>query len=94
MSSVISTVHLSKKFPSSEAVLDLNLEVPAGSIFGYLGPNGAGKTTTIKTIMNIFVPSSGSATVLGLDSTPPQHRAPAADRICLREPGNAGMDVR
>jgi ABC-2 type transport system ATP-binding protein len=68
MSSVISTVHLSKKFLSSEAVLDLNLEVPGGSIFGYLGPNGAGKTTTIKTIMNIFVPSSGSATVLGLDS--------------------------
>jgi ABC-2 type transport system ATP-binding protein len=68
MSSVISTVHLSKKFPSSEAVLDLNLEVPAGSIFGYLGPNGAGKTTTIKTIMNIYVPSAGSATVLGLDS--------------------------
>ena len=42
--------------------------MPEGSIFGYLGPNGAGKTTTIKTFMNIFVPSSGSATVLGLDS--------------------------
>ena len=68
MSSVISTLHLSKKFPSSEAVLDVSLEVPEGSIFGYLGPNGAGKTTTIKTIMNIFVPSAGSATVLGLDS--------------------------
>src|SRR3974390_2740288 len=68
MSSVISTRHLSKKFLSSEAVLDLNLEVPAGSIFGYLGPNGAGKTTTIKTLMNIFVPSFGYATVLGLDS--------------------------
>ncbi|HWT83059.1 MAG TPA: ATP-binding cassette domain-containing protein, partial [Candidatus Methylomirabilis sp.] len=68
MSSVISTLHLSKKFLSSEAVLDLNLEVPGGSIFGYLGPNGAGKTTTIKTLMNIFVPSSGYATVLGLDS--------------------------
>ena len=68
MSSVISTVHLSKKFLSSEAVLDLNLEVPDGALFGYIGPNGAGKTTTIKTLMNIFVPSSGSATVLGLDS--------------------------
>ena len=68
MSSVISTRHLSKTFLSSEAVLDLSLEVPAGSIFGYLGPNGAGKTTTIKTLMNIFVPSFGYATVLGLDS--------------------------
>ncbi len=68
MSSVISTVHLGKKYLSQEAVLNLNLEVPAGSMFGFIGPNGAGKTTTIKTIMNIFVPSDGSATVLGLDS--------------------------
>ena len=68
MNSVISAVHLSKTFPSSEALLDLNLEVPAGSIFGYIGPNGSGKTTTIKTLMNIYVPSSGSATVLGLNS--------------------------
>jgi len=68
MSSVISTTNLTKKFLSSEAVHDLNLEVPEASIFGYLGPNGAGKTTTIKALMNIYVPSSGSATVLGLDS--------------------------
>ncbi len=68
MNAVISTAHLSRKFLSTEAVQDLNLEVPEASIFGFLGPNGAGKTTTIKTLMNIFVPSSGSATVLGLDS--------------------------
>ena len=49
MSSVISAVHLGKKFPSAEALLDLNLEVPEASIFGYIGPNGSGKTTTIKT---------------------------------------------
>ena len=65
---VISTAHLSKKYFSQEAIVDLNLEVAGGSIFGYLGPNGAGKTTTIKTLMNILVPSSGSATVLGFDS--------------------------
>lgn len=68
MNSVISTAHLTKKFLSSEAIHDLSFEVPEASIFGYLGPNGAGKTTTIKTLMNIFVASSGSATVLGLDS--------------------------
>jgi ABC-2 type transport system ATP-binding protein len=68
MNSAISTAHLTRKFLSTEAVHDLNLEVPEASIFGFLGPNGAGKTTTIKTLMNIFVPSSGSATVLGLDS--------------------------
>lgn len=68
MNSAISTHHLTKKFLSSEAIHDLTFEVPEASIFGYLGPNGAGKTTTIKTLMNIFVASSGSATVLGLDS--------------------------
>jgi ABC-2 type transport system ATP-binding protein len=68
MNSVISTAHLTKKFLSSEAIYDLSFEVPEASIFGYLGPNGAGKTTTIKTLMNIFVASSGTATVLSLDS--------------------------
>ena len=68
MNSAISAAHLTKKFLSSEAIHDLSFAVPEGSIFGYLGPNGAGKTTTIKTLMNIFVASSGSATVLGLDS--------------------------
>ena len=68
MSSVISTTNFTKKFLSSEAIHDLNLEVPEASNFDYIGPNGAGKTTTIKNLMNIFVPSSGSARVLGLDS--------------------------
>jgi ABC-type multidrug transport system ATPase subunit len=53
---------------SSSSRAKRSFEVPEASIFGYLGPNGAGKTTTIKTLMNIFVASSGSATVLGLDS--------------------------
>ena len=81
MNSVISTAHLTKKFLSSEAIHDLNFEVPEASIFGYLGPNGAGKTTTIKTLMNIFVASSGLATVLGLDS---RRRRPM--RHCLSVP--------
>jgi ABC-2 type transport system ATP-binding protein len=68
MNSAISTAHLTKKFVSSEAIHDVSFDVPEGSIFGYLGPNGAGKTTTIKTLMNIYVASSGSASVLGLDS--------------------------
>ena len=93
MNAVISTAHLSRKFLSTEAVQDLNLEVPEASIFGFLGPNGAGKTTTIKTLMNIFVPSSGSATVLGLDSRRLESGATATDRLCLRKPGDARMDV-
>ena len=69
MSAIIETEHLSRRYRWTEAVHDLTLSVPEGSIFAFVGPNGAGKTTTIKTVMNILPPSSGRATVLGVDST-------------------------
>jgi branched-chain amino acid transport system ATP-binding protein len=69
MSSVISTVHLSKKYLSSEAVLDLNLEVPAGSVFGYIGPNGAGKTTLFDVISGFLHPDAGWVELAGVDIT-------------------------
>jgi len=68
MNPVIQTESLSKRYGRTEAVHDLTLSVPEGSIFAFVGPNGAGKTTTIKTVMNILEPSSGRATVLGVDS--------------------------
>ena len=68
MSFPIRTRQLSKAFRSADAVRSLDLDVPAGSIFGLIGPNGAGKTTTIKLLMNIIRPSSGSAEILGVDS--------------------------
>ncbi len=46
----------------------LDLTVPEGSIYALIGPNGAGKTTLIKTLVNILRPSSGIASVLGVDS--------------------------
>ncbi len=48
-----------KRFKKTQAVNHLNLEIPAGSIFGLLGPNGAGKTTTLRMIMNIIKPDEG-----------------------------------
>jgi ABC-2 type transport system ATP-binding protein len=68
MSSMLSTHGLSKCFRHVDALHELTLEVPEGSIFALVGINGAGKTTAIKTAMNILQPTSGRATVLGTDS--------------------------
>ena len=65
---IIETRNLSRRFGRTEAVHDLNLVVPTGSVFALLGPNGAGKTTTIKLLMNLLQPTRGSAHVLGVDS--------------------------
>ncbi|MBK5286931.1 MAG: ABC transporter ATP-binding protein [Acidimicrobiia bacterium] len=60
---------MSKQFGSTIALDHLDLAVPTGSVFGFLGPNGAGKTTTIRMLMGLARPSTGYATVLGLDAT-------------------------
>ncbi len=65
---IIETQNLTRRFGRMEAVHELNLAVPTGSVFALLGPNGAGKTTTLKVLMNLLPPTAGSATVLGVDS--------------------------
>ena len=69
MSSIIQTENLTKKFRGVDALNGLNLDVQDGVIYALVGPNGAGKTTAIKILMNIFGPTAGRATVLGMDST-------------------------
>ena len=64
----ISTDRLTRTFGRLDAVRELTLNVPTGSIFALIGPNGAGKTTTIKVLMNLLKATSGRATVLGTDS--------------------------
>ncbi len=64
---VINTQGLTKTFKGVNALQALNLKVPKNSIFGFLGPNGAGKTTTIKLLLGLARPTSGSASVFGLD---------------------------
>jgi ABC-2 type transport system ATP-binding protein len=68
MDPAIAISHLTCRYGRVEAVHDLTLTVEPGTTFALLGPNGAGKTTTIRTLMNIRRPSSGNATVLGVDS--------------------------
>jgi ABC-2 type transport system ATP-binding protein len=50
-----------------EAVRDIDLTVCQGEVFGFLGPNGAGKTTTVRMLCTLLPPTSGTATVAGLD---------------------------
>ena len=62
----ISTAGLTKHYGSVAALTDLDLAVPAGSIYGFLGPNGAGKSTTIKLLAGLTRPTRGSAAVGGV----------------------------
>jgi ABC-2 type transport system ATP-binding protein len=67
--SAISTAGLTKHYPGVQALTDLSLEVPAGSIYGFLGPNGAGKSTTIKLLAGLTRATRGSASVAGIPTT-------------------------
>ncbi len=63
--SVIEIKNLTKSYGKSRGVVDVNLEVAEGEIFGFIGPNGAGKSTTIRTLLGLIYPTSGSATIFG-----------------------------
>ncbi|MEY2398890.1 MAG: hypothetical protein QOJ00_2064 [Actinomycetota bacterium] len=63
----IATEEVVKTFGEVEAVRGVSLEVPPGTVFGLLGPNGAGKTTIVRMLTTILKPTSGRATVLGVD---------------------------
>lgn len=67
MVAVIETVGLTKFYGDAPGIIDLDLEVREGEIFGFLGPNGAGKSTTIRTLLNFLLPTRGSGTIFGLD---------------------------
>jgi beta-exotoxin I transport system ATP-binding protein len=66
---VIVTTGLSKRYGSAvRALEDVSIEVHEGEIFGFLGPNGAGKSTMIRLLLGFLHPTSGRASVLGLDT--------------------------
>ena len=64
----ILTEGLTKHYGDVEALIDLDLSVGPGEVFGFLGPNGAGKTTMIRTVLDLIRPTNGRALILGMDS--------------------------
>jgi len=69
MAAVIKTEKLSKSYGEHRGIIDVDLEVDEGESFGFLGPNGAGKTTMIRTLLDHIRPTSGRATVFGIETT-------------------------
>lgn len=73
----IETEGLARYFGVTPAVVDLDLQIPRGSVFGLLGENGCGKTTTINLMMGALIPHQGVVRVFGEDPMlmPPATRA-------------------
>jgi len=61
----VETRGLTRKFGRVVAVDDLNLQVPAGALFGLIGPNGAGKTTTLRMLTGLLEPTRGEIVIGG-----------------------------
>jgi ABC-2 type transport system ATP-binding protein len=63
----LSKTYYKRNKPTTKAVDNLSLSVPAGQVFGFLGANGAGKTSTIKMICGLVIPTKGRICVNGFD---------------------------
>ena len=67
MSRVIETAGLTKYYGDTAGIVDLDLAVELGEVFGFIGPNGAGKTTTIRLLLDFIRPTRGSGSIFGMD---------------------------
>ena len=88
MDTAIAVDELTKDYGPRRALDHLSLEVPRGEVYGFLGPNGAGKTTTLRILLDLLRPTSGRATVLGLDA---QRNALALHRRIAYVPGDVSL---
>jgi ABC-2 type transport system ATP-binding protein len=68
MTAIIQAEKLTKAYGKFRGIVDVDLEVNQGEIFGFLGPNGAGKTTTIRILLDLIRPTAGRARVFGIDA--------------------------
>jgi ABC-2 type transport system ATP-binding protein len=78
MTTMIAIDGLTKRYGAARGIADVTLAIEEGESFGFLGPNGAGKTTTIRTLMGLLRPTSGRASIAGLDCW---SDAPAIKRV-------------
>jgi ABC-2 type transport system ATP-binding protein len=69
MPPVIQTSRLTKSYGPYRGIVEVDLAVNEGEVFGFLGPNGAGKTTTIRVLLDLIRPTSGTATVFGVETS-------------------------
>ena len=75
MSNAITMTGLTKHYKDVQALTDLTLDVPVGTVFGFLGPNGAGKSTALKVLAGLARATAGSATIAGVPvSAAGEHR--------------------
>jgi ABC-2 type transport system ATP-binding protein len=63
---IIQTERLTKSYGVHRGIVEVDLEVREGEVFGFLGPNGAGKTTTIRVLLDLIRPTSGTARMFGI----------------------------
>ncbi len=63
--SVVEIKNLTKNYGKARGIIDVNLNVEQGEVFGFIGPNGAGKSTTIRTLLGLIAPTSGRAAIFG-----------------------------
>ena len=67
MFNCIETINLTKSYGKARGIIDVNLTVEAGEIFGFIGPDGAGKTSLFRMLTTLLIPDKGKATVEGFD---------------------------
>ena len=67
MANAIETVGLTKFYGDAPGIIDLDLQVTVGEVYGFIGPNGAGKSTTLRILLNFLHPTRGTGQILGLD---------------------------
>jgi len=67
LSLAVDVKELAKKFGNIQALNNVTFNIKQGEVYGLIGPNGAGKTTTLRIISTLILPTSGSATIFGID---------------------------